>query len=132
MPLKVDLKPGDKFIFNGSVVSVGKDGRSLILQNEAVLLRDKDVMQEDEANTPAKRIYFSIMCMYIDPNSRNAHETAFHRLTEELMEATTLSEIKRSLILIERDVAGGNYYRALKTCKVLITAEAEILKIVQP
>ena len=45
MPLKIDLKAGEKFIINGAVLTVGKDGRSLVLETDAMLLRDRDVMQ---------------------------------------------------------------------------------------
>ncbi len=61
MPLKVNIKPGEKFIVNGAVMVAGNKGASLILQNEATILLGKDIMQEEDANTPAKRIYFSIL-----------------------------------------------------------------------
>ena len=55
MPLKIELKPGEKFIVNGAVMVAGKSGASLALRNQAVLLRGRDVMQESEATTPARR-----------------------------------------------------------------------------
>ena len=54
MPLKVNIKPGEKFIVNGAVMVAGNKGASLILQNEATILLGKDIMQEEDANTPAK------------------------------------------------------------------------------
>jgi flagellar biosynthesis repressor protein FlbT len=129
MPLKLDLKPGEKFVLNGTVVQVGRDGRSLILQNEAMLLRDRDVMQEDEANTPARRIYFAIMLSYIDPSSAVQHEELLYRLLNEYLEATSLPVVKQTLLLIAQNVAAKQHYRALKACKSLIQAEDELLKI---
>ena len=58
MPLKINIKPGEKFIVNGAVMVAVNKGASLILQNEATILLGKDIMQEEDANTPAKRIYF--------------------------------------------------------------------------
>lgn len=129
MPLKLDLKPGEKFILNGTVVQVGRDGRSLILQNEAMLLRDRDVMQEDEANTPARRIYFSIMLSYIDPQNAAFHDEQLYEMLNEYLATTSLAVVKQSLMLIAQNVASKQHYRALKTCRSLIVAEDELLKL---
>ena len=66
MPLKLSLKPGEKFVLNGAVVQNGDRRGALILQNKASVLREKDIMQPDEAVTPARRIYFPVMMMYLD------------------------------------------------------------------
>src|SRR5580704_14778735 len=84
MPLKIDLKAGEKFIINGAVVTVGKDGRSLVLETSAMLLRDRDVMQAEDADSPAKRIYFHIMLMYIDPDNRTVYQPIYDRLLDDL------------------------------------------------
>ena len=66
MPLKLSLKPGEKFVLNGAVVQNGDRRGVLVLQNKASVLREKDIMQLDEATTPARRIYFPVMMMYLD------------------------------------------------------------------
>jgi flagellar protein FlbT len=129
MPLKIDLKAGEKFIINGAVVTVGKDGRSLVLETDAMLLRDRDVMQAEDADSPAKRIYFHIMLMYIDPDNRGVYQPIYDRLVDDLARGTTLGEIRTALGHIRRDVERGLFYRALKTCKAIIAVETEILKI---
>jgi flagellar protein FlbT len=129
MPLKIDLKAGEKFIINGAVVSVGKDGRSLVLETDAMLLRDRDVMQAEDADTPAKRIYFHIMLMYIDPDNRAIYEPVYESLSNTLAQATTLEPVRTALDYIRKDVANSNFYRALKTCRGIIAVETEILKI---
>ncbi len=63
MPLKLSLKPGEKFVLNGAVVQNGDRRGVLILQNKASVLREKDILQLADANTPAKRIYFPVMMM---------------------------------------------------------------------
>ncbi len=69
MPLKLSLKPGEKFVLNGAVVQNGDRRGVLILQNKASVLREKDIMQSSEVTTPAKRIYFPVMMMYLDEMS---------------------------------------------------------------
>ena len=55
MPLKLSLKPGEKFVLNGAVMTNGDKRASLVIQNKASLLREKDIMQREDANTPARR-----------------------------------------------------------------------------
>ena len=131
MPLKVNIKPGEKFVINGAVVVAGKKGASLILQNEATILLSKDIMQEEEANTPAKRIYFVILMMYLDPDGRENYYHRFLELVHDFMEATSFKEVRKTLLFIFQDTNAGRYYRALKTCKSLIAYETEVLKLAE-
>ena len=128
MPLKIDLKPGEKFVLNGAVVSVGRDGRSLLLQNEAVLLREKDVMQEEEANTPVRRIYFVIMLMYIDPANIPTYAERYQGLVNDLTKVSAaMPELQLELIKLIQEVAAGNYYPALRQCRKLFEIENRLL-----
>lgn len=127
MPLKVNIKPGEKFVVNGAVMVAGNKGASLILQNEATILLGKDIMQEEDASTPAKRIYFSILLMYLDESGRSDYYPTFMKLVEEFMEATTFNEVRKTLLHIVQDVNAARYYRALKTCKALISYESEMI-----
>ena len=129
MPLKLNIKPGEKFVVNGAVMVAGKKGASLVLQNEATILLGKDIMQEEEANTPAKRIYFTILVMYLDQDNASHYKESFMRLVEDFMEATTFADVRRTLLHIVQDVNSGKFYRALKTCKAVVSYETEIFKI---
>ncbi len=83
MPLKLSLKPGEKFVLNGAVLTNGDKRTSLVIQNKACLLREKDIMQPEGANTPARRIYLAIMMMYLDGEGFEESYTEFAlRMTE--------------------------------------------------
>ena len=127
MPLKVNIKPGEKFVVNGAVMVAGNKGASLVLQNEATILLGKDIMQEQEADTPAKRIYFTILLMYLDEAGKKDYYPTFMKLIEDFMEATTFNEVRKTLLHIVQDADAGRYYRALKTCKALIAYEDQVL-----
>lgn len=131
MPLKINVKPSEKFIINGAVMIAGNKGASLILQNEATVLLGKDIMQEEDANTPAKRIYYMILLMYLDEDGGKDYRPTFLKLIEDFLLATTMKEVKKNLLYILQDVNSSKFYRALKTCKSLINYENEILKIGQ-
>ena len=40
MPLKLSLKPGEKFVLNGAVLANGDKRISLVIQNKACVLRE--------------------------------------------------------------------------------------------
>ena len=56
MPLKLSLKPGEKFVLNGAVVQNGDRRGVLVLQIKCSVLREKDIMQAEDANSPARRV----------------------------------------------------------------------------
>lgn len=128
MALKINIKPGEKIVVNGAVITIAEGGNALILQNHAVFLRGKDIMQQEDATTPARKIYFYLMLMYLDAESQEMYYGTFMEFMNELMKATTLRDVADSLMIIFRHVQRGDYYKALKVCKALVDFETELLK----
>ena len=133
MPLKLSLKPGEKFVLNGAVVQNGDRRSSLLLQNKASVLREKDIMQADEVATPARRIYFPVMMMYLEPASNPdvLHDEFMQRLSE-FMGAVRNPDILTDCVNISRHVMIKEYYKALMLCRRLIEYEDERLGNVAP
>ena len=127
MPLKLSLKPGEKFVLNGAVVENGDRRATLILQNKASVLREKDIMQEHEADTPAKRIYFPVMMMYIAQTAESEIYEQFVMRMTEFMNVIVNPEILAECVSVSREVMSGEYYKALLRCRKLIAYEAERL-----
>ena len=127
MPLKLSLKPGEKFVLNGAVLANGDKRASLVIQNQACVLREKDIMQPDDANTPARRIYFPIMMMYIDSESAETYYTQFALRMTEFMDAIRNREALALCVDISKDVMTGAYYKALTKCRTLFDFEQERL-----
>lgn len=127
MPLKLSLKPGEKLVINGAVVENGDRRATLVLQNKASVLREKDIMQQGEANTPARRIYFPVMMMYLDQGVSGESYNEFVLRMTEFMGAIENPEILAECVALSRDVMGGEYYKALMRCRKLITYEDKLL-----
>lgn len=123
MPLKLSLKPGEKFVCNGAVLTNGDRRVSLVIENKASILRDKDIMQADEATTPARRIYFPIMMLYLDSEHADVHYEEFVRRMSEFMEVVSDREVLSTCIAMSRDVLQGDYYKALIKCRQLFDFE---------
>jgi len=132
MPLKLSLKPGERFVVNGAVLQNGDRRAVLLLQNKASILREKDIIQPEEANTPAKRIYFPIMMMYLDPSEANKFYDEFVLRLNEFMGAVRSTDILKECVSLSREVMGADYYKALTRCRKLLTFEQGLLGNVDP
>jgi flagellar protein FlbT len=127
MPLKLSLKPGERFVLNGAVVQNGDRRGALILQNKASVLREKDIMQESEAVTPSRRIYFPVMMMYLDEPGASRYYDEFVRRLSEFMGAVRNPGILTDCVAISKHVLAREYYKALMLCRNLIEYEDERL-----
>ena len=127
MPLKLSLKPGEKFVLNGAVVQNGDRRAVLVLQNKASVLREKDIMQEAEVQTPARRIYFPIMMMYLDPAEANKFYDEFVLRLNEFMNAIRSTDVLKECVSLSREVMSADYYKALTRCRKLLTYEQGLL-----
>ena len=127
MPLKLSLKPGERFVLNGAVVQNGDRRGVLVLQNKASVLREKDIMHEEDVQTPARRIYFPVMMMYLDePSAVRYYDEFAHRLSE-FMSVIRNPDVLGECVTISKHVMAREYYKALMSCRTLIEYEDERL-----
>ncbi|WP_308910077.1 flagellar biosynthesis repressor FlbT [Pseudokordiimonas caeni] len=129
MALKLSLRPEEKLVINGAVIANGDRRANLIVHNKASILREKDIMQQEEANTPARRIYFPIMLMYMDPASSTQYYDEFVLRMTEFMGAVSTPEVLDMCVEVSKAVMDRNYYKALVQCKKLLKFEAERLNL---
>ena len=127
MPLKLSLKPGEKFVLNGAVVQNGDRRGVLILQNKASVLREKDIMQLSDVNSPAKRIYFPVMMMYLDETSAPKVYDEFVLRLSEFMGAIRNPDVLIDCVAVSKHVLAREYYKALMTARKLVEYEEQRL-----
>ncbi|MBM3570445.1 MAG: flagellar biosynthesis repressor FlbT [Alphaproteobacteria bacterium] len=127
MALKISLKPGEKFVINGAVIQNGERRTNLVLHNKASILREKDILLPENAQTPVRRIYFAIMMMYLDPDAEKAYHQEFVRRVAEFINAIRNPAILTDCITIIDNVYSRDFYGALLTCKKLLPYEQERL-----
>jgi len=125
MPLKLSLKPEERVILGGAVVQNGKRHTELYIENNVPILREKDILPEDAADTPAKRIYFAVQLIYIDIENRPAHLESFFELAHQMMEAAPST--RQHVLAICEQITVSCFYQALKTARTLIDYEKELL-----
>ena len=126
MPLKLSLKPGEKFVLNGAVVQNGDRRGVLILQNKASVLREKDIMQLEDVTTPAKRIYFPVMMMDLDESSASKVYDEFVTRLTEFMSATRNPDIMVECVSTSKHVMAREYYKALMSARKIVDYEESL------
>ena len=124
MALVIDLKPGEKILIGDAVITNDKQRTRLHIAGDSPILREKDVMQEDDANSPCKRIYFLGQCMYIS-STPNEYHPQYFELVEEVQKAAPSCGI--FIAQINDQIIDGNYYKAMKLSQQLIEHETELI-----
>lgn len=131
MALKISLKPGEKFVVNGAVLTNGDRRSAFVIQNKVSILRERDIMTEQQANSPAKRIYFTVMLAYLDSERASTYYQTFVERMSDFMSAIENQEIKLICVQISMDMMKGEYYRALTGCRKIVEYEAKVLGVFQ-
>jgi len=130
MALRITLKPQEKMILGGAVITNGSGFRcNLIVENKVPILREKDILSESDANSLCRQLYFVIQLMYIDEENLDAHQKNYWKLVQYLIKAAPSSMILMDQI--SEEILGGRYYQALKLAQKLIDYEQEVINRVQ-
>jgi flagellar protein FlbT len=124
MGLKVELKPGERFILGDCLVTNGDQRTRLLIEGQAPILREKDIMTPEQADTPAKRIYLAVQLMYTSRDPALHHDTYF-TLLRELVQAAPSAWAH--VVDVSNHILAGEMYKALKSAKQLIAYEGELL-----
>jgi|SRR5215470_3109465 len=124
MALKVELKPGERIILGDCVVTNADQRTRLVIEGEAPILREKDILTADLANTPAKRIYLAVQLMYTSKDPQAHHDVYFALMRDTLRAAPSTW---RYIEAINNHILTGELYKALKHAKKLIAYEKELL-----
>jgi flagellar biosynthesis repressor protein FlbT len=125
MALKITLKPHERLIIAGAAISNGHSTANLLIENNVPILREKDILREKNAASPAQKIYFIIQIMYLDQDDLAAHHKLYWDLVRSFIKAAPSS--LRLIDEISEHILGSRYYKALKVARKLIDYEKSIL-----
>ena len=125
MPLKITLKPHERMIVGGAVITNGNAKCDLLIENKVSILRQKDIMSEKDADSPCRKIYFTIQLMYIDEESLIEHQNTYWKLVQDIVKAAP--SMLALIDQISEHILNNKYYQALKLARKLIDYEQEVI-----
>lgn len=124
MTLKVELKPGERIVVGRSVITNGAQRASLAIAGSEPVLRERDIIQEAQADTPAKRIYYAVQLMYLREASNGVEQVCADLMRETGQAAPSMQPILSRML---NNILTGALYKALRDAKALVAHERGIL-----
>jgi flagellar protein FlbT len=126
MALKVELKPHERIIVGNCVITNTDQRARLLIDGDKIpILREKDIMTPEIANTPAKLVYLAVQLMYIAPDPQLNHGTYFSLVRDIVNVAPSAWPLIEE---INNCILSGDMYQALKEAKKLVAHEKKLLE----
>jgi flagellar protein FlbT len=125
MALKIELKPFERIIIGESLITNSDTKARFLIDGDAPILREKDVMTAETANTPVKRIYLCVQMMYLEKDIPKYQDLYFEFVRDLIAAAPSFTP---RIEEISNHILSGQFYKALKEIRKLIDREEEMLK----
>ena len=122
MALKVELKPGERIILGDCVVTNDDQRTRLLIEGHVPILREKDILTVERADTPAKRLYHCVQMMYLK-NDVPRFQATYLGFLKEVQDSCAGSA--EAIAVINHHVSTGALYKALKEIRKLMKGDAE-------
>ena len=124
MPLRIELKAFERIVIGESVIINSGARTCFLIDGETPILRERDTITAETANTPVKRLYFCVQMMYLK-NDIPRYRPAYLGFVKDLRDAMPGS---RDVIdSVNNHVSAGSLYKALKEIRKLMKVEDELL-----
>ena len=125
MALKVELKPFERIIIGESVITNSETRAHFLIDGEAPILREKDILTAETANSPVKRLYLCVQQMYLEKDIPKYQEL-YMGFVKDLLEA--VPSFRRQIEDASKLILSGQLYNSLKEIRKLIKLEEELLR----
>ncbi|RJF76606.1 flagellar biosynthesis repressor FlbT [Rhodopseudomonas palustris] len=125
MPLRVELKPFERIVIGQSVITNSDSRTTFLIDGDAPIMREKDILTAESANTPVKRVYLCVQMMYLQ-NDIPAYQDLYLGFIKELLEA--VPSFREPIESTSNLILSGQLYKALRELRPLIKREEELLQ----
>jgi flagellar protein FlbT len=124
VPLRIELKPFERIAIGESVIVNSNSRTCFLVEGEAPILREKDTVTAENANTPAEQLYLCVQMMYLK-NDVPRYRTTYLGLIKDL--GKSLPACRDLLDIANNHILGGSLYKALKEIRKLIKHQSGLL-----
>lgn len=126
--LVLKLGPGERVLVNGAVIENGnRRNRLSILTPNANILRLRDAIHPDEANTPVRRVcYIAQLVLSGDADPGEARHQLLRGI-EQLSQVLTDRDSRDHLDAATDSVLEERFYQTLKSLRALLPREQRLL-----
>src|SRR5882724_3692057 len=118
MALKVELKPFERIIIGESVITNSETRTHFLIDGDAPILREKDILTAETANTPVKRLYLCVQMMYLEKDI-GKYQDIYLEFVKDLLEA--VPSFRKEIEAASKLILSGSLYSSLKEIRKLIS-----------
>ena len=126
--LVLKLGPHERLLINGAVIENGdKRTRLSVMTPNANILRLRDALHPDEANTPVRRLcYLAQLTLSGDAENADIRQRLLQGI-EQLSQILTDRDSRHLLSEASEAALTGQHYQTLKALRALLPREARLL-----
>ena len=125
--LVLELRQGEMMLVNGAPIRFRTKSR-IELTAHVRFLFGKQIMVPEDANTPARRIYFALQSAYVGSEEERARGLAAARELVDAFKGATTSALAREILDRAMQLAeADDCYQALKLARRIIRHEDAVL-----
>lgn len=126
--LVLKLGPHERVLINGAVIENGdKRSRLAVVTPNANILRLRDAIHPQEANTPVRRVCYIAQLVLSGDADPGDTRLQLLRGIEQLSQVLTDHDSRSQLALASRAVVEDQHYQALKALRALLPREERLL-----
>ena len=126
--LVLKLGPKERVLVNGAVIENGdRRSRLSIVTPDANILRLRDAIHPNEANTPVKRVCYAAQLVLTGDAEPNDVRLSLLRRIEELSQVFKDADSRASISDATHALVNDRYYQCLKALRSLLPREERLL-----
>lgn len=125
VPLRVELKPFERIVIGQSVIINSDTKAAFLIEGNAPVMRERDILTAETANTPVKRVYLCVQMMYLE-NDIAKYQDIYLDLIRDLI--TAVPSFRDTIGVASKLILSDSLYKALKKLRPLMKREEELLR----
>ncbi|KAJ02041.1 flagellar biosynthesis repressor FlbT [Sulfitobacter mediterraneus] len=130
MALRLTLKPNERILINGCVVRNADRRQMLIIENHADIVREADLLDESEARSPVKEVYYFIQAALLDPNVRGKLVPIIQKKLGKLVPVFH-DDMSQHIFEAASQVSQTDFYKAMRALRPVMDYETQLFDVLQ-
>lgn len=125
MPLNLTLKPNEVVLINGCVVRNSDRRQTIMIESKGDIVRQRDLLNDSEARTPVKEVYFFIQTALLDTDVREKLVLIIQKKLGQLVPVFH-DEMSQHIFEAASHVSHEDFYKAMRALRPLMDYEAQL------
>ena len=125
MPLNLTLKPNEVILINGCVVRNSDRRQTLMIESKGDIVRMRDLLDDKEARTPVKEVYFFIQTCLLEQDVREKLIPIIQKKLGQLVPVFH-DDMAQHIFEAANHVSQQDFYKAMRALRPLMDYEAQL------